>query len=327
MATRKDVAKLAGVSETTVTRVTNNSGYVSPENRAKVQAAIEQLQYKPNLVAKGLRTKTTKQILYLMPDVNNAYYLEVFSGIEDYARGHGYSVVISRHFDRDMLYQRQFDGVILSGSYLQYDPDLDKDVEMSFEQIQEVDFPVPCVNTSNTQSKPGIQQAAEYFYAQGHRRLSMILRPTFKGDLRMHVFRERFEKLGGVIHEEDILIIDLKNEPEDVGAFMLDFIRPRMGEVTGAFMHNDVLALKLIAAMHAKELWVPHDFSLIGYDDIMFAAMSAPALTTIHMPKYEMGREAARRLIHTIENRPYEPVMLQAELTIRESVKKLKVEE
>lgn len=161
-----------GVSVTVVSRVINNKGYVSMEKRERVEKAIEELGYRPNLIAQSLKTNQTRQILFYAPELANPFYVEVYRGMEDYAEQHNYTIVVSRYFDDGMIQQRRFDGVILSDILPeQQDKFLKLGVPVVVTNYTGVRLRIPSVGIA---MKEGACQAISYLWKCGHRRIGFI---------------------------------------------------------------------------------------------------------------------------------------------------------
>lgn len=320
MITRKDVAEYAGVSKTTVSRVLNNSGYVSPENRERIERAIRELGYRPNLIARSLKTKETRQLLFHAPELSNPFYMEVYKGMEEYAEEHGYTIVVSSRFDVDIVNQRQFDGIILSA----VQPDYEKEL---------VALNIPVVVTSYTRSlltfpsvgidiEEGALAATTYLLGKGHREIAFMTNSGILDDTRYNGYI-RGLKEAGIYHGNDLLVSDNKpHSPFEQGWRMALSLLESKKRFTAVFAFNDAIAIGAMSAFHSKGCRIPEDISVVGFDDILQARFTCPPLTTIYMPKYEQGRESARLLLKTIQGVEVESMTLQTRLVERASVKK-----
>lgn len=323
MITRDDVAKHAGVSKTTVSRVLNNNGYVSPENRKKVERAIAELGYRPNLIARSLKTKQTRQILFYAPELSNPFYIEVYRGMEDFVEKQGYSIVVSSRFDDAVIRQRQFDGIILSlASY-----ELQERARLSG---------IPAVITNYSTQPPvipyvgidieeGAILAMEHLLGCGHRRIAYLTNSGTEGDQRYAGYFLGMGKTGIAPDTGWVIQVDAsagRTGYEQGYQAACRLIKQGLG-VTAVFAFNDVVAIGAMAAFQEKHIKIPDDLSIIGFDDIPQAQYATPPLTTIRMPAYEQGWESAGMLLRLIRGEAVEPLVLKTQLIMRGSTAKL----
>ncbi|BER92329.1 LacI family DNA-binding transcriptional regulator [Atrimonas thermophila] len=294
----KDVAKLAGVSIATVSRVINNSGKVSPERRSRVIEAIEKLNYQPNLLARGLRQQKTRLVGCLVPDVENLVFARLAKYLEEFLSAHGYSVILcNTNNDKNkeknylsVLIQRKVDGIIFSrvsdesilfmSSYFKQVPYvvLDRTLEIEF---------APTVKLDNFL---GGFLAAQHLVEMGHRHLACIT-----GPLKIRLCRERLEgfreglKVAGIdLHSEYIFESDFKINGGKEAA--LKMLATGGGLPTAVFAHNDMMAFGAMQAFRDKGLDIPKDISVVGFDNIPICEVVSPPLTTVAQPFEEMAR-------------------------------------
>jgi len=320
MATRKEVADYANVSETTVSRVVNNNGYVSLDNREKVENAIKVLGYSPNFIARSLKTKETKQILFYATDLINPFYIEVYQGIEDYAVKHGYIIVVSGHFEKNMIRQRQFDGVIVSNIL----PDQQK-------EFLDLNIPIVATNYSGQHMKipsvdidvkGGAREVMNYLYQCGHRRIGFICaRISFNE--RYTGYLSALEEMGLPVAKSRIITSAKGKSNFEYGYnAALNLIENGL-DVTAIFSFNDAMAIGAMAAFSQKGIRIPEDISIIGFDDIIQSRYASPPLTTIQLPKFEQGMESVKLLIQEIKGEEVSNVSLNTKLIIRDTVSKI----
>ncbi|MDI3531363.1 MAG: LacI family transcriptional regulator, purine nucleotide synthesis repressor [Candidatus Atribacteria bacterium] len=293
----KDVAKLAGVSIATVSRVINNSGKVSPERRSRVIEAIEKLNYQPNLLARGLRQQKTRLVGCLVPDVENLVFARLAKYLEEFLSAHGYSVILcntnnDKNKERNylsVLVQRKVDGIIFSrvsdesilfmSSYFRQVPYvvLDRTLEIEF---------APTVKLDNFL---GGFLAARHLVELGHRCLACVT-----GPLKIRLCRERLEgfreglKVAGIdLRNEYIVESDFKiNGGKEAALRML-----ATGNLpTAVFAHNDMMAFGVMQAFRSEGLDIPRDISVVGFDNIPLCEVVSPSLTTVAQPFEEMAR-------------------------------------
>lgn len=316
MVTRNDVAKHAGVSNTTVSRVLNNNGYVSPESRQRVETAIRELGYTPNLIARSLKTKKSGQLLYCVTEYDNPFYMEVYSGMEAYAQKYGYTIVVASNFDASLISQRQFDGIVLTSiSYAQQ------------KELERLDIPVIVNNyTANSYTFPSIKidiesgalTALEYLYSNGHEKIAFITSPCGPQEQRYLSYQKFMKRNGFSSHIFECSdSISHFEQGYRGGIQLIDSGIP----FTAAFIFNDALAVGTIAAFAKYGISVPRDISVISFDNILQSAYTLPALTTVDIPKYELGEKSIKMLIKKLQGAPVESQILQTRLIERNSVK------
>jgi DNA-binding LacI/PurR family transcriptional regulator len=316
--TRKDVAEHAGVSKTTVSRVLNNSGYVSPENREKIENAIRELGYRPNLIARSLKTKETRQFLFQAPELSNPFYMEVYKGMEEYAEEHNYTIVVSSRYDRDIVHQRQFDGVILSGIQPEHEKDLKAlKIPVVVTSYTRVSLPFPSVGID---IEEGALAAMRHLIAKGHREIAFLTNGDTQKDDRYKGYAKGLEA-GGIPLQQQLLV----SSPGPGAAYEKGFrlAEKLMGtnvRFTAVYAFNDAIAIGAMSAFYQRGYRIPDSLSLIGFDDILQSRFTCPPLTTIYMPKYEQGWESARLLLKTIQGEAVESLTLQTRLVERGSV-------
>ena len=328
--TAEDVARIAGVSRATVSYVVNDGPRpVSKETAERVREVIRQTGYQPNALARNLRLQRTSTLGLIVPDTHNPYFSEVARGIESIAFEHGYTVLLchsASDLERelqyvDMLHAQRVAGVIWIPGTIKFEP-YHKLKEYGIQTVvidrlvpHEV---VPAVMADNTE---GGKLATQHLIDLGHRRIGYIRRPVdlshSKG--RFEGYKATLEK-NGIKFDEQLVA---------KGGFILEDGRRAVNELlalanppTAIFAYNDIMAIGGLRALHEAGLQVPADFSLVGFDDIAQTAFTCPALTTVHLPKFEMGQNGAKLLISLIEKqKPPEEVLtpLGVHLIVRES--------
>ena len=328
--TSEDVAHLAGVSRATVSYVVNNGPRpVAHETRQRVLQAIQKLGYQPNAVARNLRMQRSSTLGLIVPDTHNPYFSEVARGIERIAFEHGYTVFLCHSGSDlaceikyiDMLHAQRVAGIIWIPGTADFTPYQ----RLSGYGIRTViidrlvsNDKVPAVTADNYHG--GIL-ATKHLLDLGHRRIGYISRPVdlshSKG--RFQGFQAALQQ-AGIGYDPDLVV---------KGGFMLEDGKRAVQQLlaldeppTAIFAYNDIMAIGALRALHEHGLRVPEDFSLVGFDDIAQASFTCPALTTVYLPKYEMGQLGAELLISLIEKKkPDASVLapLDVELVVRES--------
>ena len=325
-----DVAKLANVSITTVSRVANRSNLVNAKTRERVEAAIRELGYQPNAFARGLMVRKSEIVGLVLPDLHGEFYSEIIRGANQQARLAGYSLVVSSSRDVDdsrsllsAIRQRTLlDGVVVMVSELT-------------DRIQEVmaDFRLPFVVLDDDF---GTAPHDSVLIDQRHGARAMMRhlvnhcgaqRVVFVGGLKTNVdtiarfeaYREVLEQTGLPLSEEDVYYLDYEYE----SAYRLaeQQVNRWAGQGTCVFAANDEMAAGIIAAAGAARVEVPRELAVVGFDDTRVARMTRPPLTTVRVPMSEMGARAIELLCERITDpkRETSRISLQPELIVRES--------
>ena len=330
MATIKDVARLAGVSTTTVSHVINETRFVSDELRARVLAAMEELNYRPNVLARGLRLGETRTIGLIVPDNSNPFFAEVARIVEDVGFANGYSVILCNSdgsLEKEAAYigvliAKHVDGVIFiaAGSKVEHVSELagagipvvlaDRDIAHTLADVVLVD------------NEQGGYDATRYLLGQGHRRIACIAGPsdvTPSAD-RVRGYRRALEDARVLVREEWIVPGDFRFEGGEAAVDRL----LGMGQTpTAIFACNDMMAIGALRAIRASGRQVPDDVSIIGFDDIPLASAVMPALTTVAQPITELATLATQYLIAQMQDdgdtRSRQRVVLEARLVVRAS--------
>ena len=326
MANRNDVARIAGVSGTTVTRVLNNSGFVAEETREKVMEAIRQLDYHPNYSGRVLRGQSTRQILFYCPGLFNPFYVHVYYGMDDYAQKYDYSVVLSRHFDENMLQQRRFDGVILSVNDV-------RDYGQKREFLSMIKMPVVGANflqarldipSVRLDFEQGGRQVAQHLYALGHRNI-LYASDNSVEDNKWNAIKKMAQEINLQATKPNISPgPEAYENLHELGHVYAERIHRMNFLPTAVVAANDAVALGLLSGLYQLGLRVPDDISVVSFDDIMLARYTIPPLTTVHFPKYEMGYELMHILHCMICNIPIESQqIITTRLIIRQSTRSI----
>ncbi len=325
--TIKDVARVSGYSINTVSRALNNKPEIKKETKDKILKVAEELGYFKNFAAASLRGQKTKTIGVVIPDSANPFYSEVLKGIEGEAKKCNYQIILT-NTERDYkneresifaLIKRRIDGLLISPVQERYD-DIEELIKLNipfvilgrhFEEIN-VD------EVYNDEIKGGYI-ATEYLIKKGHKRILMLNGYLYKSPAKM-----RFEG-----YKKALNTYNIPFDPELVVIGDIDFADgyAQIKEVLGSkkrfdaiFAYNDMLALGAIKALKEHGLKTPDDVAVVGYDDILFASISAPALTTVRIKKGEMGQRAFNLLMERIDGRKdVKKEVLDVELIVRES--------
>lgn len=329
MVTISDVAKLANVSTATVSRVLSNSGNVKKETTEKVLEAIQKLNYQPNVLARQLRKLETKTILVVVPDITNTFFSKILRGIERVAIENDYEVLLGdtgNDVERergylDILRQKKADGMILLTARLE--SHLLEEMAGEFPVVLACEYlegsTIPTVSIDNISSA---RKATEYLINLGHRRIGFI-----SGPLNVILSRDRLKGFRQAMAQHNIPIESFLVQEGDFSFesgynMMMKFLALDQPP-TAVFAANDEMAIGAIKAIKSKGLHVPDDISVVGFDDIKFASIYEPALTTISQPMFEIGKKAMELLIKLINKDQLEKnqYILEDQLVIRETCK------
>ncbi|MFL6227406.1 MAG: LacI family DNA-binding transcriptional regulator [Pyrinomonadaceae bacterium] len=304
----KDVARAAGVSTATVSHVINNSRFVSEETRARVLRAVEECHYYPNAQARSLASGQSRILGLLISDITNPFFPELVKAIEAAGFERGYDVLLSNtnyepgrtsHYVRRLI-EHKVAGVALMTSEL--DPTLVDDLARRHVPVVFLDLGATGVNMSNMciDYESGIEDAVRHLAALGHERLAFVGGPA---RLRSAVRRrEAFvQSVSRLLPSAAPLIYegDFKFEGGRDAARKL--LRRRVAP-TAVMTANDMMAFGVLHELRAAGLRVPEDVSLVGFDDVAFASLSQPSLTTVRLPRAELGRRAVEALLATLED-------------------------
>lgn len=300
-ATLKDVAKAAGVSLASASYAVNGTGSLGEQTRSQILKVAEGLGYRQNLSARAVRTGRSGAIGLVLPDLSNPFFPSLAQPVMQRARQHGYSVFVtvtegSEELERDaikLLAERGVDGII-------WFPIRDKNTAgMLAEGIPVIvlDRTLPNFESVQADYAEGGRLAAEYLVRLGHRDIGIISGPTDIASMR-----ERCEGAAAYIRAHGKLAFLEQN------AFSVD-LEPMVAaavtsrKATAIFAGGDIIALGVIKLATQNGIRVPEDLSVVGFDDVPWAQMSSPALTTIEMPLDDMASEAVEVLLRKIEAR------------------------
>ncbi|MBV9240171.1 MAG: LacI family DNA-binding transcriptional regulator [Xanthobacteraceae bacterium] len=329
-ATVKDVARAAGVSVTTVSRVLNNPDLVVSEKQELVQRALQTLDYIPNQLARSLISRRSKAIGLVVPTISNPVFAPTIEAIERALDRAGYAVLIhccERDPEREFkqvrtLIERGVDGVILTGSV--HVPELAALLARTklpyVSQDVAVDLPLgPSIALDNAGA---LEIAIDYLHEMGHRAIAVLTGPI----ANTPPINDRFAsavgriKAHGLTLPDDWLVItdDYRGVTVKAAAARLFALRHRP---TAVVCTGDILALGVVSEARAQGLRTPEDLSIIGCGDTDMGHYVDPPLTTVHMPFAEMGEAAVAHLLALLEGRAPPPFMvLPARLVVRRSV-------
>ncbi|PKG39743.1 substrate-binding domain-containing protein [Psychromonas sp. Urea-02u-13] len=334
MATIKDVAKDAQVSTSTVSHVLNKTRYVSEEITARVMQAVETLNYAPSALARSLKLKNTRTFGMLVTTSTNPFFAEVVKGVERRCYEEGYSLLLCNtegdldrlRFNIDMLLQKRVDGLLLMSDEISHQH-LDifsrhKAVPTVVLDCGETSFPADKIQDNSLQ---GGYLATKHLIDKGHRKIGCIT-----GALDKQASIKRLAGYQQAMQEANLAICDdwlaSGNFECEGGQHAFEQIMATGNMPTALFVCNDMMAMGVINTADKHGISVPNDLSIVGYDDIKLAEFVTPSLTTIHQPKFNLGKKAFDTLLDKIKGEREGNIELQLEprLVERDSVKVLK---
>jgi LacI family transcriptional regulator len=322
------VAKLAGVSPTTVSHVLSGKRWVAASTRRRVQEAIHQLGYRPNNVARSLRTRQSRMVAVVVPDITNPFYAVLTRGLADAVDGAGYGTYVCNTdgmperedaFLADVV-DRGVDGVVLAAG------DVTARARVG---PRGLGVPTVCVgggldeepNVDRVTPDDGIgsHAAVQHLIARGARRIAMIMGPENSGSARADGYRRALLEAGLAI-EPDLMARG--DWTRSGGRKAMHLLMSGLDRPDAVFCANDMTAIGAIDAIHELDQSVPGDIAVVGFDDVDAATFVNPPLTTVRNPAYETGYTAGELLLRRMVDSyagPGRTVVLPCPLVVRES--------
>ncbi|CAI8737541.1 LacI family DNA-binding transcriptional regulator [Pseudomonas sp. IT-P395] len=306
MATIKDVAALAGISYTTVSHVVNNTRPVSQEVRLKVEAAIKSLNYVPSAVARSLKAKTTATIGLLVPNSLNPYFAELARGIEDYCERNGYCVILCNSDDNPekqrsylrVLLEKRIDGLIVASAG--GDSGLAQGLAGVKTPMVIVDRGLDGVDADlvRIDHEYGAYLATRHLLELGHRDIATIGGPasTSVAQMRLAGYCRALKEAGIEVRPERMLESDFTS----TGGYSAAAILLEGNPPSAIFAGNDMIGIGVLRAAAERNVRVPSELSVIGFDDIQMSRYVYPALTTVGQSILQLGEMAAEVLLRRI---------------------------
>ena len=337
ISTIKDVAKEAKVSIATVSLVINNNNRISQDNSKRVLRVVKKLNYQPSRSARGLVSKKTGNIGFILTEEHflrsEPFYSKIFLGIEFEARIHDYYILlatVSPSFSKGdslprFITERNFDGIIIAGkvpsdliySILKYN------MPLVFVDYSLMNGDYPTVLTDNI--KGGVL-ATNYLIENGHKNIAFI-----GGEISHPSIMERLQgyklalERAELNSNDEVVITNDDNLSRKNGCSAAEILLERTKDVTAIFSANDSIAIGVMQCLNNKGIKVPDDISVIGFDDVQADLLLDPPLTTVRVPKIDMGTEAIQLLFGIInkENIKAKKILVPVELIVRESTKNI----
>jgi len=325
MATIADVARLAGVSVSTVSHVINGTRRVAPETASNVQAAIEDVRFSPNVLARSLKTASTRSVGIAISAISNPYFSDMICAIQTECARMGLEVFLSDTEDDPVhellvvraLHQRRVDGLILAPCA---DPERRALAYLRAAKLPCVlvdRMPAPEFDQIGVNNREAMRGLVEYVAGRGHRRIGYIGgNPGFETTLeRIEGYREALRGLGLVVSDSYIVTGSATTKcAASATEALLSLDEPPTALVAG----NNLATIGVMTALRARGLRVPADISVVGFDDFEWADCFDPRLTLVAQPCAEIGKRAAEMLIHRIANPRAERQSIRFNATIVE---------
>jgi LacI family transcriptional regulator len=323
-----DVARESGVSVFTVSAVVNKKAHVGKRLRERVEAAIRKLNYRPNLIARSLANRRTHTIGMIVPDIANPFFPMVVRGAEDAAQKHGYNLLLCNSDDIldkeeravELLLSKRVDGILLTKAAGDFRPavrQMIKEVNIPFVLVMRT-YPAITNDAVITDDYHGAYEAVCHLARAGRRRIGLV-----SGPLKISNAKERWQgfhdalKAEGLPYDSKLVIEgDYRIESGFRAGHALLSHRP-----DGIYVANHLMTVGLLKAAEEMGMSCPEDFGLVSFDDYPWLSVFRPRLTTVELPKHQLGSEAAELLIQRITGDASKAVVrkLQPELRVRES--------
>ena len=327
LSTIADVARAAGVSVATVSRVINQNGPVAPETAQRVRAAIEEYDYQPNAWGRSLRRQESRMLLIFVPNISNPYYSRIVSGIEETARGNGYNTMLCI---TDMKRKRTDDFVNLLRSG-QADGAIMLDVTRDNKALAQIAARYPVVQCCefvehgqmshvSIDNFAAARQMVEYLISIGHRRIAFLGADNrfISSEKRRQGYEMALQEAGIPCRSDYIASADA-NYNFQSGVRAAGRLLSLQDRPTAIFCVADILAIGAIHAAQEKGIAVPEQLTVTGFDDVEYATMFTPKLTTLAQPGRLLGRTACEMLLRRINGARVEHIYLEHQIILRDS--------
>jgi LacI family transcriptional regulator, kdg operon repressor len=324
-----DVAQVAGVSKTTVSRYLSGQYQILSEStRDRIKAAIEQLNYRPNKMARGLKRDRSNLIGMVVADITNPYSTAVLRGAEDICKKKGYSMMVC-NTDNDpakereyifMLQSHRIDGLLINTTG--HNNEFLREVANDRTPVVLIDRKVPELgfDTIGLDNEQATREAMQFILDQGYRRIAFISEPLAGVSSR----QERASVYTSVLNQYgypcDLYEVDLQL-PEQLSEKLDYFLKQTESDQRAIFAANGVVMLKLIQFLQIKGLGIPEDLAVISFDDLEWAPFIASGITTIAQPTYQIGVTAMERIFQRLDgdDSPAQNIAFAGKLIVRGS--------
>lgn len=328
-ATLKDIAKRAGVSTTTVSRAVNGKPNINIQVKQRILEIAEALEYTPNTLARSLRTKKTDSIGVVIGDIADPFFAPIVRGIENVSKKKSYNIILCDTDEKyseevkavRLLMRKRVDGLIVTPAQTKYQSIMElKRKRIPFVllcryfDLIEAD----CVTTDDVQ---GAFAATQHLISREHNRILFLNGPVYVSSAieRLVGYKRALRDNG--IEFNDSLVREGNLTMEDGYRVMRENLSKGRIRFTAVFAYSDFVALGVMKALEEKRLRTPEDIAIVGFDDVIFSSFLKIPLTTVRIPKYELGQESMRLLCERIEKGIGEPrkIVLKTKLIIRKS--------
>ena len=304
----KDIARKTGLGLATISSYFNG-GNVREKNRKKIEAAIEELHYEVNEVARGLKTNATRTVGVVIPELNNVFCAEIITEMEDILRGHGYATIVcdcrtDRKLEQeavDFLSRKRVDGIInmpvdTEGCHLKKFLKTGKLVVLIDRKIRGA-----ACDSVLVDNEKAAEDAIELFFRNGHRKIGIIGGPEeiSTAQERVSGYRKACEKYGIPLEETLICREDYTIQG---GVRGLERLVKRNPDMTAVFVTNYEMTMGAVIGLNELGMQVPKELSVIGFDNLQFARACSPKLTIVAQPTVEIAREAAGMMLKRLES-------------------------
>jgi LacI family transcriptional regulator, fructose operon transcriptional repressor len=325
MASIKDVAKAAGVSTATVSRVLTNGLHVRPELRERVMAEVERLGYRPNLLARNLRSQQSTTIGLIVSDIRNPFFTSLSRAVEDTAYEQGFSIILcntDEHPEKEEIYLNLMKDTSVAGVIIS--PTRQIATDFTFAKLP---FPIVVVDRSIPNGDvdavlldnvDAAYRLTTHLIEQGYRRIGAICSEMSTGLERQAGYEKALRTHGLPLAAEYLKYIAPKMEAGYAAALkMIDLHRPP----DALFTVNSLIAAGALQAIRERNLTIPDDMALVTFDETTWASLVQPAITLMAQPTYEIGKTAAELLLQRVvdPSRSTRQVILKGQLQVRGS--------
>jgi LacI family transcriptional regulator len=309
MVTIQEVARHAGVSIATVSRVLNHTARVTPEVEARVRAAMKELNYQPNRAARSMRANHSQIIGLLITDIQNPFFTTLVRGVEDVAQHNGFSLILCNS-DEDPRKEQHYIEILCAERVAGAIVVPTREQARTLQRFHEHQIPVVTVDRRVrdgqtdavlTDNHRGARGAILHLYENGYRRIGIV-----SGPKTATTGRERFEGYLQALSEvglpRDSLLQRHGSFKAESGYHLTNELLDLESPIDALFVSNNLMTLGALEAIHARNLRIPDDIAIVGFDEMPWAALSSISLTTVTQPVYEIGSTAALRLFQRLQN-------------------------
>jgi LacI family transcriptional regulator len=325
----KDVARVAGVSTATVSHTINNTRFVSTPTRQVVTAAMKELGYYPNLVARSLRNQKSRTIGLLIPDISNFYYTSVAQGVEVTLRKHGYNVILSNSHERTKVEAETiaaYNSLLLAGlimipalgdhGYLH--KALSGTYPVVFVDRKPTGFEGDCVLLDNANAT---YEATKLFVTAGHRRIGLVT-----GDRLLSTTKNRIQGYKRALREAKVAVDECLIKAGEF-SYQSGYTSTREvvldGRATALFFASDLLAIGALTFLKEEGVKIPDEVAIISCNNFKWCEVTSPPLSVIEQPSYEVGQKAAEVLMSRItggeNSKTFKEYRIPTKIILRES--------